>query len=143
VATTSAEPLASVAPAPTIEAGPAEVRAWFSLKQKSQCDVGSPEYGKCYVVMLSLRGSVEREIVVAKNQWGQDQCGALHGKSVVCSGASGMDTISLHCSTTSGACDVISVAESDGYCPPPEDCSAKTKLTSFALPAGAKLTFAQ
>jgi hypothetical protein len=129
-------------PAPIVHSGAPEVRAWFSITQKKTCDSGSPEYGKCYVVTLTLHGSVEREIVVAKNQWGQEYCGVEKGKSVACGGASGATTITLQCST-GGSCDVLGVSESDGYCPPPEDCTTKMSLTSFTIPANAMLTFAQ
>ncbi len=129
----STAPSASVA-----DSGASEVRAWFSVAAKPKCDPGSPPYGACYVVTLSLHGAVERELVVAKNQWGQEYCRAARGASVACGGASGTTSIDVRCAA-SGACIVEKVDESDGYCPPPEDCSSKTKLLSFAVPAGSKV----
>ena len=129
-------------PSAPVDAGAPEVHAWFSLAPKPKCGPGSPQGGTCYVVTLSLHGSVERDIVVAKDQWGQASCTSRAGKSVYCSGASGATSIDLAC-TPSGSCDVKSVAESDGYCPPPEDCATRTKLTSFTIPPGAKLVYAK
>ena len=140
LAPSASENVASLPSAP-VDAGPPEVRAWFSLTPK-KCGADKPTYGKCYVVTLSLYGSVERDIVVAKDQWGQDSCRVLQGKSVLCEGASGATSIDLACAN-SGSCDIRAVSNSDGYCPPPEDCSTRMKLASFTIPASATLTYAK
>jgi hypothetical protein len=127
------------APTSVVEAGPTEVRAWFSLA-KTKCP--NPEmFGQCYDVTLSLRGAIERDQVVSKAEWGQVDC-TTNGTSVLCQGPSGATKLTLDCKPT-GECTVALVGESDGHCPPPEDCTWKATRAKVTLPAGVKVTYAK
>lgn len=140
-----ATPEASVAIAPVADASPdvarpTELAAWFKLRTV-KCGKGSdPGYGTCYEITLSLHGTVAEDHVVAKNLWAQVDC--TGGTAVHCGGPSGTSDISLTCSRE-GECIVDEYSESDGYCPPPEDCGSRTRLDKFSVPSGTKLVFAK
>lgn len=134
--------LAEVDTPPKVEAGAeaprsTELRAWFGLRPM-KCGKDDPEYGTCYAITLSLHGAVEEERVIAKGFWAQVGC--TGGVSVHCDGPSGTSHLSLTCSKD-GSCVVENRSESDGYCPPPEDCASRMGMDKFTVPLATKLVF--
>ena len=114
-----------------------DLHASFSLA-KTKCK--NPEmYGQCYDVTLSLHGAVERDMLVSKAEWGQVDCKVTNGGTgVLCDGPSGATSLDVRCDPR-GACTVVARSVSDGYCPPPEDCSSSAVRYKFDVPAGTKL----
>lgn len=133
----SAAPSASAASPTIIDAGPPELRAWFSLLPVKCTPNTDP--ATCYRVTLSLRGATHGDEVIDKSYWSQLGCSA--GANVECSGPSGRSSLTLRCDAA-GTCRVEDFGESDGYCPT-HDCGSRTERYRFNVPAGTKLVFAK
>lgn len=136
-ASASASPSASASASASAAPPTTDLHASFSLA-KTKCK--NPEmYGQCYDVTLSLHGAVERDMLVSKAEWGQVDCKVTNGGAgVLCDGPSGATSLDVRCDPR-GACTVVARSVSDGYCPPPEDCSSSAVRYKFDVPAGTKL----
>lgn len=133
----SAAPSASVATPAIVDAGPTELRAWFSLLPVKCTPNTDP--ATCYRVTLSLRGAKSGDEVIDKSYWSQLGCSA--GADVDCSGPSGRSSLTLRCDAA-GTCRVEDFSVSDGYCPN-HDCGSRTERYRFTVPAGTKVVYAK
>ena len=119
---------------------PSELLVRWSVKPRA-C---RPEidFFHCWSASIDItdaNGNAVKKIPLKNGLVGQAGCWP-DGTGVQCGGASGRGVITLdQAKDGSGSVTVREMAESDGYCPPPEDCASYTVLTKFTVPRGKHL----
>ena len=95
------------------------------------------EYFHCWSASIDITdasGQPVAKVPLKKGLIGQMGCWP-DGTGVHCGGASGMTNITLEpAKDGSGKVTVAATSQSDGYCPPPEDCTSREHLASFVVP---------
>jgi hypothetical protein len=114
--------------------GPNDVAVRWSLVPTT-CT--NPEYAICERATIELGGAVKKRIPLRRLLMGQSGCWP-DGTGVVCGGPSGSSDVTLT-SSANGTVRVSEYQQSDGYCPPPEDCGSTIPWTTFTLPKGSRL----
>jgi hypothetical protein len=106
--------------------------------EPTRCSAENETWARsCYRARLELSGVVKRQVPLGRQLAGQVDC-FPDGLGVMCGGASGATTISL-VPASGDTLAIRATSESDGYCPPPEDCKTTETIQTIPFPRGVTL----
>jgi hypothetical protein len=127
-------------PEPRAAVGATDLMVHWSVTPK-KC-AAEIEMFRCYAATVEIadaKGNAVAKLPIKGGLTGQLGC-FPDGTGVHCGGPSGMTQIIVEpAKDGSGTVTVATESQSDGYCPPPEDCTSRGSLGKLTVPAGRKL----
>ena len=116
---------------------------WSVTPRKCAPEIEMFRCAAASIEITDAKGNVLSKMPIKGGLTGQLGCWP-DGTGVHCGGPSGMTVISLEqakdaSGNANGNVTVATTSQSDGYCPPPEDCASRAVLGKLTVPPGRKL----